>query len=349
MSGKINYKRVWSPSDAGLTSRVSTLENNEYKITYFESVSAATGTITKPAQSTILLDQFFSGIDAYVSTIVNGQPTGILPQTSGGTPVDVSSFDALGNYTLTGTPSAFPVAIIYILKIKSIYYSNLNINNILDLEDFNTGSGGGISGLTTNELVYGNSATSIASLAVATYPSLTQLSYVKGVTSAIQTQLNSIGVTYPANTMKANNTASTAAPSTFTYKDIGEQTFAQTITWSTASPTGVSLKYRWFQIGNVVHFSFYLTSTVAATNSNVFWDHPSDMPTPVTFTGLTTTSNTYLFRYLSTVGLNLKAAPPTGWYGRIRKGSPVVSYNWFFSGTAVSILYIQVNGTYFTA
>jgi hypothetical protein len=193
MSSKINYKRVWSPSDAGLTSRVSTLENNEYKITYFESVSAATGTITKPAQSTILLDQFFSGIDAYVSTIVNGQPTGILPQTSGGTPVDVSSFDAVGNYTLTGTPSAFPVAIIYVLKIKSIYYSNLNINNILDLEDFNAGGGGGISGLTTNELVYGNSATSIASLPVATYPSLTELSYVKGVTSAIQTQLAGVG------------------------------------------------------------------------------------------------------------------------------------------------------------
>ena len=31
----------------------------------------------------------------------------------------------------------------------------------------------------------------IASLAVATYPSLTELSYVKGVTSAIQTQLDS--------------------------------------------------------------------------------------------------------------------------------------------------------------
>lgn len=51
--------------------------------------------------------------------------------------------------------------------------------------------GGGISGLTSNELVYGNSATTIASLPVATYPSLTELSYVKGVTSAIQTQINS--------------------------------------------------------------------------------------------------------------------------------------------------------------
>lgn len=44
---------------------------------------------------------------------------------------------------------------------------------------------------TINEIAYFNTTTTIASLAVATYPSLTELSYVKGVTSAIQTQLNS--------------------------------------------------------------------------------------------------------------------------------------------------------------
>jgi len=43
---------------------------------------------------------------------------------------------------------------------------------------------------TINEIAYFNSASTIASLAVATYPSLTELSYVKGVTSGIQTQLN---------------------------------------------------------------------------------------------------------------------------------------------------------------
>jgi len=42
---------------------------------------------------------------------------------------------------------------------------------------------------TTNEIAYFSSSTAIASLAVATYPSLTELAYVKGVTSAIQTQL----------------------------------------------------------------------------------------------------------------------------------------------------------------
>ena len=42
---------------------------------------------------------------------------------------------------------------------------------------------------TINEIAYFNRSSTIASLAVATYPSLTELTYVKGVTSAIQTQL----------------------------------------------------------------------------------------------------------------------------------------------------------------
>ena len=43
---------------------------------------------------------------------------------------------------------------------------------------------------TTNEIVYWVDSDTIGALAVATYPSLTELAYVKGVTSAIQTQLN---------------------------------------------------------------------------------------------------------------------------------------------------------------
>jgi hypothetical protein len=44
--------------------------------------------------------------------------------------------------------------------------------------------------LTASELVGTNADKDLVSLAVATYPSLTELTYVKGVTSAIQTQLN---------------------------------------------------------------------------------------------------------------------------------------------------------------
>ncbi|MBM4224578.1 MAG: hypothetical protein FJ167_07250, partial [Gammaproteobacteria bacterium] len=43
---------------------------------------------------------------------------------------------------------------------------------------------------TTNQIAYWTSSSAIGALDTATYPSLTELSYVKGVTSAIQTQLN---------------------------------------------------------------------------------------------------------------------------------------------------------------
>ncbi len=53
------------------------------------------------------------------------------------------------------------------------------------------GGGGTIDGSgTANELTYWVDVDTIGSLAVATYPSLIELTYVKGVTSSIQTQLN---------------------------------------------------------------------------------------------------------------------------------------------------------------
>jgi len=45
-----------------------------------------------------------------------------------------------------------------------------------------------VSGLTASEIVITDGSKNLASAAVATYPSLTELTYVKGVTSAIQTQ-----------------------------------------------------------------------------------------------------------------------------------------------------------------
>jgi hypothetical protein len=123
-------------ADASLTARVLYLEGNAYKITYFASISATSGTITKPTGSTIQLDQLppsgLDAVDAVVSTIVNGQPTFDVVQTAGGTLVDVSSFDASGNYTLSGTPSAFPIALIYVFTIPASSYQNVTEANILE-------------------------------------------------------------------------------------------------------------------------------------------------------------------------------------------------------------------------
>jgi hypothetical protein len=131
--GKLRVKDVTDLTT--VNSRITTLENNEYKILYFQAISATTGTITKPTNSTILLDQFYSGGDAIVETLSNGQPTGQSPLTGGGAVVSVTSFDVNGNYVLSGTPSAFDVALVYILTIKAVDYANLNVANIMAMEE----------------------------------------------------------------------------------------------------------------------------------------------------------------------------------------------------------------------
>lgn len=78
---------------------------------------------------------------------------------------------------------------------------------------------GGISGSgTTNEIAYFTGSTSIGSLTTATYPSLTELSYVKGVTSSIQTQINSkgTGTVTSVSVVTANGVSGSVATATTT-------------------------------------------------------------------------------------------------------------------------------------
>ena len=61
-----------------------------------------------------------------------------------------------------------------------------------------------ISSLTASEIVITDASKGLQSAAVATYPSLTELTYVKGVTSAIQTQLGAKASTTHASTHSAD-------------------------------------------------------------------------------------------------------------------------------------------------
>lgn len=127
---------VFSPPGvpSSLVADVTTLKNNELKILYYAEISAATGTITIPANAEIILGDFTSGLDAIVESIVNGKPSESSARTAGGAVISVSSFDASGNYTLSGTPTG-TVALLYVLKIKAIYYSNLTFGNIIEEQE----------------------------------------------------------------------------------------------------------------------------------------------------------------------------------------------------------------------
>lgn len=149
MGNLIKTKRIFSGGTIDLSSvnsRITVLENNVYEVTYFASIGATSGTITKPTNSTILTGTFLSGLDALVSTISSGEPTGNSPVTGGGATVTVSSMDVAGNYTLSGTPSSFPVALIYRLSIKAVDWSNINIANTLEYYTVGTISAGTTAG-----------------------------------------------------------------------------------------------------------------------------------------------------------------------------------------------------------
>lgn len=74
--------------------------------------------------------------------------------------------------------------------------------------------GSGSSGVgpgTANQIAYFDTTTTIASLSTATYPSLTELSYVKGVTSSIQTQLSGKQATITLTTTGTSGAATFVA------------------------------------------------------------------------------------------------------------------------------------------
>jgi hypothetical protein len=87
--------------------------------------------------------------------------------------------------------------------------------------------------LTASQLVATDANKKLQSLAVATYPSLTELSYVKGVTSAIQTQINAKG----SGTVTA---VSVATANGVSGSSSGGATPALTITLGAITPTTVN-------------------------------------------------------------------------------------------------------------
>jgi hypothetical protein len=122
--------------------------------------------------------------DTLYSTIASPTFTGTVTTpaivVSGETASTIASFDASKNIkslALATYPSLTELS--YVKGVTSALQTQLGAK------------AAALSG-TANEIAYFNATTTIASLAVATYPSLTELAYVKGVTSAIQTQLNAL-------------------------------------------------------------------------------------------------------------------------------------------------------------
>lgn len=121
-----------SATDVLLTNRVTNLENNVYKVTYYEIISGASGSLTVPTGATINAYEF-SGANCVLSEIdINNKPTWVSPKTVGGTVVTASLNTGTGAWVKSGVTVSANVALIYSVNIKAIDYSNLNNFYIID-------------------------------------------------------------------------------------------------------------------------------------------------------------------------------------------------------------------------
>ena len=124
--------------------------------------------------------------------------------------------------------------------------------------------------------------------------SSTEIGYVDGVTSAIQTQIDAkADKSLGAYKMRANNTNATANGTEQVFKAIAQQAYGGTITFTASSnPTGTpDQTYSWMQIGNMVTLS--LSATYSGAGSGVTQcviPLPADMPNPIKPTGRTASS-----------------------------------------------------------
>lgn len=99
--------------DPSLVSRVTVLEGKYVRTSRFVSIGAGTsGTISLPANSTVVLDDFGGTVDAIVTQMSGGRPLYASAVDSGGNIIS-TTFDSSGNYSFSATPSAYPVALVY--------------------------------------------------------------------------------------------------------------------------------------------------------------------------------------------------------------------------------------------
>jgi ribosomal protein L18 len=208
-----------------------------------------------------------------------------------------------------------------------------------------------LSSLTASQILALDGSGNIQSLSTATYPSLTELSYVKGVTSSIQTQIgNKVDKSQAAYTMLANNTSGTANMTGQSFQDNGSQTYTGTITWSSSAPTGATNHtYRWVRIGNMVTLNISLVyGTTSLANTSVIVTLPTDCPTPAKPTGLTAASN-YLYPAICNGASTLSTSTVQTYRGGLRSNAANNGFEIIMSFVGTAFIYYQTTITYYTA
>ena len=145
-----NSKKIFSQpgSDPSLNNRVTNLENNVYKITYYEIVSGTSGSLTIPTGATINEGEFGTSGNSILSKInVEDKPTYSSPLTSTNVVV-TANLNIDGTWVASGIYTDAEVALVYSIDIKAVDYHNLDNFYIINSERID-GTGGGSGSVTS--------------------------------------------------------------------------------------------------------------------------------------------------------------------------------------------------------
>lgn len=117
-----------------LSGRITTLEDLTHEYEIWENIASGTsGTVTLPAHGTIVLDQYEGAGDCLIVKCdgTTGRPIDDIARTADGT-IITGTLDLAGNYTLSGTPSGYPVALIFQIELAEKYKGELDNSRILN-------------------------------------------------------------------------------------------------------------------------------------------------------------------------------------------------------------------------
>jgi hypothetical protein len=114
---------------------LQTLGDNEHEYEVFYRIDAGTsGTIPLPVHGAIVFDQYRDAKDGLILKFdtVSQKPIDEAARDNSGNIVNLSSLDALGNYTLDRTPNGYPISLVYQIRIQEKYKSEINNNSIIN-------------------------------------------------------------------------------------------------------------------------------------------------------------------------------------------------------------------------
>lgn len=194
----------------------------------------------------------------------------------------------------------------------------------------------------------------VVSLPLATYPSLTELTYLKGVTSALQPQINLKATKLmAANTIRVNNTAVAANAQEIKYFASGIIPMTETISFTAGvAPSNPQLAtYNWTQVGNMVDVVVnlnYLTSGTTVTL--VSFPFPTSLPEPLFPTGyLSASSIGYTGVARAAASFIITTANASNLASFIRVNSSLSGYEFVISAASGTYQKFSLSIKYFTA